>query len=102
MEIRKVHDKFFKKLFEGRDEVTDFVKHALPKEIVDNLNLTDLELDTTAYIDEKFDETYSDIVYSCKYKKTDIKIAFLFEHKSNFEAHPHLQLLQRFGSIIRY
>ncbi len=99
MEITKVHDKFFKKLFEGRDEVIDFVKHALPKEIFNNLNLANLELDTTAYIDEVFDDTYSDIVYTCKYKgKTDIKIAFLFEHKSNYEAHPHLQLL---GYILR-
>ncbi len=99
MEIRKVHDKFFKKIFEKREEVTDFVKHALSKEIVDNLNLANLELDPTAYIDEKFDDTYSDIVYTCKYKgKSEIKIAFLFEHKSNYEHHPHLQLL---GCILR-
>ena len=99
MEITKVHDNFFKKLFKKREEVTDFIKHALPKEIVDNLNLADLELDPTDYIDETFDDTYADIVYTCKYKgKTDIKIAFLFEHKSNYEAHPHLQLL---GYILR-
>ncbi|MEA3452092.1 MAG: Rpn family recombination-promoting nuclease/putative transposase [Bacteroidota bacterium] len=99
MEITKVHDKFFKKIFERRDEVMDFVKHALPKDIVNNLEFADLELDPTAYIDEVFDDTYSDIVYTCKYKsKTEIKIAFLFEHKSNYEAHSHLQLL---GYILR-
>ncbi len=99
MKINKVHDKFFKKTFEKKEQVTDFVKHALPKEIVNNLELNNLELDPTAYVDEVFDDTYSDIVYTCKYKdKTEIKIAFLFEHKSNYEAHPHLQLL---GYILR-
>jgi len=91
--ISSQHDKYFKSLFSHKEEMTDFVVHALPQ-LAKNIDTTTLQLDTTQYIDKRLEIGYSDIVYNCKYKnKIDIKIALLFEHKSEKEDYPHLQLL---------
>jgi len=91
--ISSQHDKYFKSLFSHKEEMTDFIVHALPL-LSKNIDTTTLQLDTTQYIDKRLEIGYSDIVYNCKYKnKINIKIALLFEHKSEKEDYPHLQLL---------
>jgi len=91
--ISSQHDKYFKEIFSRRDEMCDFITNALPQ-IAVYLDLNTLQLDTTQYIDKRLQVGYSDLVYNCKYKnKVDLKIALLFEHKSQPEDYPHLQLL---------
>jgi len=54
-----------------------------------------LELDKTSYVDEELKESFSDLVYNCKYnQKTKIKISILIEHKSYAPDYPHIQLLK--------
>ena len=92
--VTQPHDRFFKKLFSGKNEVMEFVKKTLPAEITKNLHLETLELDQTEYVDNKLWTNWSDIVYNCKYgKSTTVKISLLFEHKSNIPIIPQLQLL---------
>lgn len=92
--IIQSHDKFFKTLFSGKDEIKEFVTKTLPTEITENLQLETLELDQTEYVESNLRTTYSDLVYNCKYRNnTVIKISLLFEHKSSPEKFPHLQLL---------
>lgn len=92
--IIQSHDKFFKTLFSGKNEIKEFVTKTLPTEITENLQLETLELDQTEYVESNFRTTYSDLVYNCKYRNnTVIKISLLFEHKSSPEKFPHLQLL---------
>ena len=94
MEITNPHDKFFKDNFTDKDIVKDFIKGSFPKDLQNNLDLSSLELDNNSYIDEELKEYYSDIVYNCLYKKLDIKITILFEHKSYIPDYPFLQLLK--------
>jgi len=88
------HDKFFKSLFSRKKEVREFVSKIISPEIVKNLKLDTLVLDKTEYLDKHLRISYSDLVYNCKYGDgTNVKISLLFEHKSQPELFPHLQLL---------
>ncbi len=92
--IINAHDKFFKYLFSQKEEVCDFISNVCPKELVNKLDLSTLELSTTEYINKDLKVNFSDIVYNCTYgKDTKINISLLFEHKSYPEKYPHLQLL---------
>ena len=93
----KSHDGFFKKLFSKKDEVREFLAKTTPTEILNKLHLDTLQLDTTNYVDDKLKEYFADVVYNCNYTFNDnetkqVKITFLFEHKSYREIIPHLQL----------
>ena len=94
MEITNPHDKFFKESFTNKEIATDFIKGSFPKELVDNLDLSSLDLDNNSYIDEELKDYYSDLAYNCNYQKTKIKISILFEHKSFVPDYPFLQLLK--------
>jgi predicted transposase YdaD len=93
--IKNSHDKFFKETFSNKEEAIDLLRNALPKQLLDKVNLTSLQLDNSSYIDEELKESFSDLVFDCKYKgETNIKIAILIEHKSYVPAYPHIQLLK--------
>ncbi len=87
------HDQFFKAVFSKKKIMADFIKHFLPKSISQNINLDSLNLENNSFIDEEMKEHFSDLIYSCQYKKErEVKIALLFEHKSYLVKHPHFQL----------
>ncbi len=93
----KSHDGFFKKIFSKKEEVKEFLEKTTPPEIVKNLQLNTLQLDPTNYVDNKLKEYFADVVYNCDYtfnsdETKQVKITFLFEHKSYKENIPHLQL----------
>ncbi len=54
----KSHDGFFKKIFSKKAEVKEFLEKTTPREIVKNLQLKTLQLDTTNYIDDKLKVLY--------------------------------------------
>jgi predicted transposase/invertase (TIGR01784 family) len=91
--IINTHDKFFKSLFSNKNEVKEFVSKTINPSIVENLDLSTLKIDNTEYLDNRLSSSFSDLVYNCKYGKTEIKISLLFEHKSQPEKFPHFQLL---------
>jgi len=86
------HDKYFKQIFSRKEEMTDLVVNGLPQ-VAKLIDTASLQLDKTEYVDKTLKKSYSDLVYNCKFKNRDIKIALLFEHKSQPELLPHLQLL---------
>ena len=66
-----------------------------PVEIVKMLKFRTLKLDSGNYTDEQLKESFSDLVYTCKYgKRGYLKIALLFEHKSSTDKHIYFQLLR--------
>ncbi len=88
------HDRFFKVLFEKKEEVNEFITKTFPPELTDKLNLETLELDKTEYIDSELRTSFSDVVYNCRYgENLKVKISLLFEHKSQPERFPQLQLI---------
>lgn len=92
MHVPTPHDRYFKQIFTQSPEVIDFISNALPK-ISKRIDMSSLELDNNSYINKKMDVNFADIVYNCKYKGKQAKIALLFEHKSQIDTLPYLQLL---------
>lgn len=98
--ITNPHDRFFKKVFSDPDKARDFIVGTLEPTLIQRVDLSTLSLDNTSYIDEKLSQYYSDLVYNCVFgKQTNLRIAFLFEHKSYVPDYPHLQLLRYMLSI---
>jgi predicted transposase/invertase (TIGR01784 family) len=95
MKIQNVHDKFFKETFSRVDVVTNFLEELVDEKLVKKLDLSTLQIDNNSFIDEKLEERFADIIYTCEYiGKGKVKIALLFEHKSYKENYPHWQLNQ--------
>ena len=95
MNIQNPHDAFFKELFSVKENVIDFIQGVFPAEIKSRIDFESLALDNNSYIDEELQESFSDIVYNCRYSgKTEITLSLLFEHKSYKVKYPHLQLLK--------
>jgi predicted transposase/invertase (TIGR01784 family) len=89
------HDEFVKNNLSNKIIAQDFMRQFLPADLLKNMNLTDLVLDTNTYITAELAKYYSDIVWLCPYSgKKNIRISLLLEHKSNPVAYPHLQLLR--------
>ena len=72
--ITDPHDTIFKTSFSDKANAIDLINGTFPKEIVENLKLETLTLESTTYIDRKLKKYYSDLVYTCKYKESDILI----------------------------
>ena len=95
MKVQNTHDKFFKELFSVRENALDFINGAFPIEIKEKIIPESLKLDAGSYTDEKLNEYFSDIVYSCSLKGgEEINISLLFEHKSYPVKYIHFQLLR--------
>ena len=90
----KSHDRLFKATFSKKTVAKAYVKYFLPKEIVKALDMRTFKIERESYIDEKLEEHFADMVYSCKTSKDkSLRIALLFEHKSNPVQFIHIQLL---------
>jgi predicted transposase/invertase (TIGR01784 family) len=93
--ISNPHDKFFKEVFQDRENVIDFIRGVFPEQIKSRLDFDTLYPDSTSYVDEELNEIFSDIVYTCEYDgKTNIRISLLFEHKSYFDRYHKIQILK--------
>lgn len=76
------HDKFIRETFSRKDVAAGFLDGNLPGEIRKNVNLATLSIVKDSFIDKELKEHFSDILYTVKYRKTDMFIYLLFEHKS--------------------
>jgi predicted transposase/invertase (TIGR01784 family) len=106
------HDRFTYEVFSDKANAVDFFQGVLPDELIQVLDLRSLTEDKTKYTDERLDEYFSDIVYTCRYSgkhqighirdcqgadrhtEVAIKLVLLFEHKSFVPTFPHNQLLR--------
>lgn len=78
------HDELFKTTFSIKEVVEEYINVFLPKRISKHLNTHTLNLEPISYLTPELKENFSDLVYSCEWKKkTEVKINLLFEHKSN-------------------
>jgi len=94
--IDNIYDNFFRKVFSETANVETFLKAKLPKELYQQLDLTELALDPTSYISEAYKESLSDVVVKCRTKAEEapVDIYFLFEHKSYQDKKIFMQLLR--------
>jgi predicted transposase/invertase (TIGR01784 family) len=99
MNINNPHDRYFKAVFSKKDEAIDLIRNNVDVEISESLDFSTLKLENTSYVDDKLNEHFSDLVFSCKLKQEKILISILFEHKSYVPKFPHLQLMRYMMNI---
>ena len=88
------HDQFFKGVFSQPEIAESYIRSFLPKEIWQHLQLDQLKLDVSSYVTSELKAYFSDLVWQCPYRDSEINIAFLFEHKTFQPRYVHLQLLR--------
>ena len=90
------HDRLFRHTFSHRSEVILFIKNFLPAYIYKHLDFRTLKIQNTSYVNEKLENNYSDINYTCRWKNSEreVLLSFLFEHKSYSVKYAEFQLLR--------
>jgi len=96
---RAIHDSMFIHTFSEPENVKGFLKLALPDDIYQNLDLTDIRIETTTYIADKMKKLSSDLVVKTRLKNheetvTPVDIYLLMEHKSSPEKNSLVQVLK--------
>ncbi|TYT73499.1 Rpn family recombination-promoting nuclease/putative transposase [Desulfobotulus mexicanus] len=76
------HDIFFKKILDVEGHAEELVRSSLPPAILEGLDLSTLEEEKGSFLGEELSEYFSDLLYTCQFKGSEIRIALLFEHKS--------------------
>ena len=85
-EIHSAHDKFFKQNLADIQIAKDFFKIHLPKELLNRVNLNTLKICKETYIEDKFKETVSDIVYKVIIDaEYHVYFYLAIEHQSTFK-----------------
>lgn len=88
------HDIFFKKTLSKKEHAADLLNHVLPAELRREIDFSTLSMENTSYVDSSLAEHFSDLVYSCLFGQSKLKIALLFEHKSSPDRELPYQLLK--------
>ncbi len=90
------HDRLFRNTFSYRSEVLLFIKNFCPKSIYGHLDFRTLKIQNTSFVNEKLENSYSDINYTCKWRGSnrEVLLSFLFEHKSYPVKFAEMQLLR--------
>jgi predicted transposase/invertase (TIGR01784 family) len=76
------HDAAFKAAFQKRKVARSFFRHYFPEQVVKLIDFRHLKLNNRSYVDEKFKEKHSDIVYRAKIRGSVAFLYILFEHQS--------------------
>ncbi|MBF0477456.1 MAG: Rpn family recombination-promoting nuclease/putative transposase, partial [Deltaproteobacteria bacterium] len=91
----KHHDRFFKEVFSDRDVAQDFLRHYLPAQVLNLLDLDTMETTKDSFIDERLRAHFSDLIYQIKMKlPQQAYVCLLFEHKSYPDRQVPVQLLR--------
>jgi hypothetical protein len=89
------HDHFFKAVFTRPEAAGDFLRHYLPPEIIQHLDLARLMICKDSFIDPELAEHHSDLLYQVPLTGGGQGYVYvLFEHKSYPEPFIALALLR--------
>lgn len=88
------HDCFFRENFGRREIAQDFLRYQLPAALLAEVDLTTLTIAKDTYVSPDLRQTYSDLVYTARYRDSELHIYLLFEHKSQPDHWVLLQLLR--------
>jgi predicted transposase YdaD len=80
--IGQVHDAFFKSLFAQKENALALIQACFPAEVLAQLDLTTLTPEENSYLDENLQKSFADLIYSVAWHGKPLRIALLFEHKS--------------------
>ena len=86
VKVKDPHDKFFRSSMQNAPIARAFFQQYLPQPLLDALDIDSFGLESSSYIDEKLQETFSDLVFNCRYHKNNnsppAKVILLVEHQS--------------------
>lgn len=89
------HDKFFKENFSQLEIIRDFLRNYLSQDIRELLNLDQITLQKDSFIDNEFQEHFSDLLFLVPTNGGgEAYVYLLFEHKSYHDSWVALQLLR--------
>jgi len=91
--IKNPHDTLFKRTLGDKEVAKDFLMNYLPDQILDEIDLTDINIAKDSFVDKKLKESFSDILYNVSINDRDGYIYLLFEHKSYLDKMTPVQLL---------
>lgn len=91
--INNVHDKFVKERLQDKQNATDFLKIALPSNVLQCIQVETLKLSPSTFVNKKLKELFSDIVYTCKLEDgREAYCTIIIEHKSYDDPYVEFQL----------
>lgn len=94
MKIKNPHDKFFKETFGNVTVAGDFLTNYLPATVIKYIDIETLDPQKDSYIDEKLEETFSDLLFKANIAGDEGYVYLLFEHKSYPDKGIAFQLLR--------
>lgn len=99
-EIKNPHDKIYKRSLGRKEVMAEFLGLALPKKVLEKLDLESLRREHESYVDESMTEYFTDLLYTLKLQEgQNAKIFFLLEHKSTPERGTALQVLKYMTNV---
>lgn len=93
MKLHQPHDKLFRETFGDVEVAEDFLTHYLPEALLEVVDLKSLEMLNDSFIEEKLQDSQSDLLYETMIDSEKAYVYFLFEHKSYPTKDIALQLL---------
>jgi predicted transposase/invertase (TIGR01784 family) len=89
------HDRFFRRTFGDRELALEYLRHYLPPEVRQQLDLDTLRLTSTSLVDEELAEHQNDLLYEVATTAgQELYLYILIEHKSYPDKWVLLQLLR--------
>ena len=94
--IHGPHDKIFKRVMADRENAISLLKNILPGPVREMLDLNKMRYEKDTFLPAHLKEYFSDLLTSVPVKdsKYEVKVYFLFEHKSYFVTNYPLQILR--------
>ncbi len=94
-DVHNIHDAFSREVFSDPDRAASFFEQFLPGQLRKVLDLSSLEVSKESYTTKTLKEYFSDLVFTIGLKKPSaakVRIALLFEHKSEPDSHVLIQV----------
>lgn len=88
------HDSLFRRLFADRSIAAEAVASVLPPDVRALIDLSALELLSSAYVDQALHPLYSDVVFAARIAGRDARLLLLLEHQSRPDRLMPFRLLQ--------
>ena len=100
MKKHNPHDQFFIQTFTDENNMRVFLKHTLPPELIELIDLNVIEYETDTHIDPALHKNVTDLVVKTRIdSQTPVDIYFLFEHKSVYDDKILFQILRYMVTI---
>jgi len=89
-----VHDALFKATFSNVEHAAGELRRLLPPAIVERINWSTLTLCPGSFVDEKLEQSHTDLLFSAEIAGHTAYLYVLFEHQSTVDALMPLRLLR--------